>query len=375
MSPRAAATNKSRSASPPAHPRSDPESRARTTAASDLLSNDPPLSLIDRWIRRLDRSASARVLFYLVLPAGLILVVHLLSWSCGGLRTGGFSPQLATTVSVSVVFIGTIHYAQRTAGRALRRFAPALKTDPSDLARFHHGLTSVPTAAIAGAVVGGALLLAAVNLSDPTFYGMLSTGLCVRPVIVTFGWMNSILIVLASYIGIRDLLLIRRAHAAAPVINLFERGPLFAFSTLSSRLALITAVFTYAWILIFPTSLQNTVNAAYLLGVNVPLILIIFVYPLYGMHGRMVDEKERLLAESGRRIQRALEALHAAPERKPASADPHRQLTSMIEEEAYLRKIPTWPWEPGTLTAVVTAVLLPLVLVILQQVAARYFAG
>jgi hypothetical protein len=181
-------------------------------------------------------------------------------------------------------------------------------------------------------------------------------------------------IVLASYSGLRILMLIRQAHASAPVVNLFERGPLFAFSTLSSRLALITAVFTYAWILIFPASLDNTVNAAYLLGVNVPMILIIFIYPLYGMHGRMVEEKDRLLADSARRIQRALETLHAASNRKAASADPHRQLTSLIEEESYLRKIPTWPWEPGTLTAVLTAVFLPLMLVVAQQVVSRLFA-
>jgi len=45
-----------------------------------------------------------------------------------------------------------------------------------------------------------------------------------------------------------------------------------------------------------------------------------------------------------------------------------------MDEEAYLRKIPTWPWEPGTLTAVLTAVFLPLILVVAQQVVGRYFA-
>jgi len=88
----------------------------------------------------------------------------------------------------------------------------------------------------------------------------------------------------------------------------------------------------------------------------------------------MIEEKTRLLAESARRIEQALATLHGARPGKRAEADPHRQLTSLIEEESYLRKIPTWPWEPGTLTAVLTAVFLPLILVVAQQVVGRLLA-
>jgi hypothetical protein len=90
----------------------------------------------------------------------------------------------------------------------------------------------------------------------------------------------------------------------------------------------------------------------------------------------MVEEKQRLLEDSARRIQSALAAFQSEPApRAPAGVDPHRRLTSLIEEESYLHKIPTWPWEPGTLTAVLTAVFLPLMLVVAQQVVSRYFAG
>ena len=90
----------------------------------------------------------------------------------------------------------------------------------------------------------------------------------------------------------------------------------------------------------------------------------------------MTEEKTRLLAESARRIEHALATLHEVGGGKARSDfDPHHRLTSLIEEESYLRKIPTWPWEPGTLTAVLTAVFLPLMLVVAQQVVGRLLAG
>lgn len=341
-----------------------------------MFSQDPPLNPFDRWIRSLDQSPRAQWLFYLVLPAVLIAGLHGLAWVCGAPPAGTFSLALSTTAVISIVLVGTIHHANRVAGRSLFCFRPALAVSEAEFRRLHHDLTTVPTAALLAALPAGAVLLWLMIRTDPTFYGMLSAGLCSRPALLLVGWVNAVLIVLATYLSVRYLGQIRRLHAQAPAVNLFERGPLFAFSTLSSRLALMFAAFSYAWVLAYPTSLENLPTSVYLLGVNLPLILVIFIYPLYGMHGRMVEEKQRLLEDSARRIQAALAAFQSkdAP-RAPAGVDPHRRLTSLIEEENYLRKIPTWPWEPGTLTAVLTAVFLPLMLVVAQQVVRRYFSG
>jgi hypothetical protein len=337
-----------------------------------LLSEDPPLSLLDRWIRLLDRSPSRRWFFYLALPAVLIAGLHASSWTCGALPLASISLQLTTTAVISILALGGIHHIEHVAGRALLRFRPAMPSHGLYL----HALTTIPSAALIGAALGGTALLVLVNLSDPTFYGMLATGLCQRPFVILVGWVNSAAIVLTAIISLRHLVWIRRIHAATPTINLFERFPLFAFSSLSSRLALLFAAGTYGFILAYPTSLDDPATLAYLFGVNLPLMLVIFIYPLYGMHLRMAEEKQRLLAESARRIERALAKLHEGGGGKARSdLDPHRGLTSLIEEESYLRKIPTWPWEPGTLTAVLTAVFLPLMLVVAQQVVGRLLAG
>src|SRR3990172_8371897 len=59
-----------------------------------LPSEDPPLSLLDRWIRLLDRSPSRRWLFYLALPPGLIAGLHASAWACGALPVASLNMQL-----------------------------------------------------------------------------------------------------------------------------------------------------------------------------------------------------------------------------------------------------------------------------------------
>ena len=341
-----------------------------------LLSQDPPLNAFDRWIRFLDRSPRARWLFYLALPATLLGGLHAAAWLCGDRPAFQLGPDFAMTSVISVLMVGSIHYLIRVAGRSLLRFRPALATDEAEFRRHHHAITTTPTPVLPAALVVGPAFFYLTRVTDPTFFGMLGAGACYRVPLLLAGYVNTAFIVLGTILSVRYLGLIRRLHARAPVVNLFERGPLFAFSTLSSRLAFIYAAFSYAFVLAFPSSLRNLPTVAYLLGINLPLILIIFIYPLYGMHVRMVEEKQRLLEDSARRIQSALAAFQSKPApRAPAGVDPHRRLTSLIEEESYLRKIPTWPWEPGTLTAVLTAVFLPLMLVVAQQVVSRYFAG
>jgi hypothetical protein len=338
------------------------------------LSSEPPLNPFDRLIRSLERSTLARLLFYLALPAAMIALLLGLSWACGSLPPGTPSLPVMVTAVLWILTVGEIHYVLRVAGRSLIRFAPALQAAPERFESYHHALTTVPPALLVASVPGGVALMAMVLYSDPSFFGMLPTT-CQNPPLLFVGWLNSSGFVLATLIALRLLSLIRRIHAAAPEVKLFERGPLFAFSALSSRMAVLVAVVTYVFILVYPTSIENAATTAYIFAVNLPALLVIFVYPLYGMHSRMVEEKQRLLQASGRRIRAALDTLHSEGGRTPPDVDPHRRLTALMEEEAYLRKIPTWPWEPGTLTAVLTAIFLPLMLVAAQQVVRQLMGG
>ena len=84
----------------------------------------------------------------------------------------------------------------------------------------------------------------------------------------------------------------------------------------------------------------------------------------------MAEEKERLLADVGLRLQATAQSIHGSMEsgRLQGVDRLNTLLTSLLNEERYVRTIPTWPWDPGTLTGLLTAVFLPLILFAAQRV-------
>ncbi len=102
--------------------------------------------------------------------------------------------------------------------------------------------------------------------------------------------------------------------------------------------------------------------------------IIIFVWPLLGIHRRLVQEKQRLLRESAQRLEVMIAELHSRVDtRELHSKDElHVIIGSLEREQNMLTKIPTWPWRPETLRGIVTALLLPLVVYFLQYVLQRF---
>jgi hypothetical protein len=47
-------------------------------------------------------------------------------------------------------------------------------------------------------------------------------------------------------------------------------------------------------------------------------------------------------------------------------------LASLLNEERYIRTIPTWPWEPGALRGLLTALFLPLALFAAQRLIEQF---
>ena len=89
-----------------------------------------------------------------------------------------------------------------------------------------------------------------------------------------------------------------------------------------------------------------------------------FVGPLLGMHGRIADEKGRPEPRWARRIGDTMAAIHDSVDRRErADADAlNKTLASLIAERELVGRLPTWPWQAGTLGAVVSAIVLPVAL-------------
>ena len=146
-------------------------------------------------------------------------------------------------------------------------------------------------------------------------------------------------------------------------------GPLYAFSSITAITAVSLTVTTYSWYFLNPGMLRDPVA----LGIALPITLVglaVFVWPLLGIHRLLVNEKERLLEESSRRLEAAVVDLHQRVDSGELEGmmDLNMAIGAVEMEQTALSRIPTWPWQPETVRLLATALVLPLVLLLAQLV-------
>jgi hypothetical protein len=92
------------------------------------------------------------------------------------------------------------------------------------------------------------------------------------------------------------------------------------------------------------------------------------------MNKRLVVEKKRLLGESQERLKTVLARIHASVDGNDLSSAEqlNHSLTSVRSEIDVLEHLRTWPWSTATIRGFVSALLLPIGLIVFTQVVARY---
>ncbi|MCC6167782.1 MAG: hypothetical protein IT329_11185 [Caldilineaceae bacterium] len=109
-------------------------------------------------------------------------------------------------------------------------------------------------------------------------------------------------------------------------------------------------------------------------------ILAIFILPVVGMHRHLVDDKEQALREVRQALETAFKRLHdtlagvePAATATLTTGTVAEQIDALVRQEQYLMALPTWPWPPGTLAKLLSVALLPLLLLMAQQVIEWFF--
>ena len=99
-----------------------------------------------------------------------------------------------------------------------------------------------------------------------------------------------------------------------------------------------------------------------------------FLLPLAGIHRLLVAEKARRLADQSRRMLAAIEDLHHRMDQRRLRQmdDLYKAIASLDIEKTTLNKIPTWPWEPGSIRGVAAALVLPLAIWLIQNILTRW---
>lgn len=346
-------------------------------------------SWVDRLNDWVDRLPAPPWTFYLGIWLLLLIIAEGTSTWRDGLQT--LERLRWTYVSYSLYgayFLAAIHYLDTWAKTALNTFRSTLNEDEAEQALLFYQLTTMPTRTIG--ILSAATLISVVTLSRLLIMPLLKAmGLFHHSIVSTavdlgLFYFNALIVVIFIYHTVRQLRWVSRIHTTATHVNLFHLRPLYSLSGLTARTAGILLLVgyivqqqagTHGELTSDPYALRISWLFTLISTVLFSLLAVaVFFLPLLGLHRMLLHEKERLQAEASSRLQAHIQELHRridACQLEDADAI-NKHMVSLALERDILAKLPTWPWQPGTLNILLTAIFLPIILWFLQQLLERW---
>ena len=292
----------------------------------------------------------------------LVAVVHLTVWHEGILPRWQLDRRVLMINTWVPYSLGFIYYLERAAAEALTTFRPALGMGDDVYSDLRYQFTVMPRRGVFIVMALGALL----SFISLRLYPEISTPFMDTPLATVVNMSLSVLgsafIFAAIYLTYRQLRLIRQTYAKADRLDLFRAGELYAFSGLTLRMGIGWLLVVYAGVLFYPALVRN-VPWALTTGLVMTGIVVSFITTLFDIHERIGAVKNIGLAEIDGRLQAAFSELHRRidAEELDKLASLREVMDALLVERGVVAKIPTWPWQSGTLAGFLAAVLLPLI--------------
>jgi hypothetical protein len=329
-----------------------------------------PPSWVDRFTGWVDRRPGPNWTYYAGLGLALLLVQIIIVWLEGVRPMGIFLPHYGFLAAMISYFMALFPYLDNRADSALTTLRPTLKASEEEYSQLRYQLTTLPArptllASLAGVI---AINLITALFGAPTSFVALAAISPMSAALLYFTYMVAWWVFGALlYHTVRTMRLINRIYTTHVRINLFGMSPLYAFSSVTALTAVSLTFSTYAWLAINLLFDPMSIGIAVVITV---LGLATFAWPLLGIHRLLVKEKERLLEEGSRRLEATIADLHQRVDSGELEGmmDLNMTIAGLEMEQNALNRIPTWPWQPETVRLLVTALLLPLGLWVVQIV-------
>jgi hypothetical protein len=340
-----------------------------------------PPSWVDRLFEWVQRLPFPSWLFYLGIWWIQILLFNALTWIEGTQPPLRFDVYLTIWGIYQGFYLGYIHYLDGIASQAFEKFRPALALTDAEYERLRYRLTTMPVRNVWIAGILGALItLIDLPYDPPSLIGQDSPSAFSVPLGIFSAITTNYLIGVFVYHSIRQLRIVRNIHENLTHINLFQLDPLYAFSVLTARTGIgyvlaMTLGATPLGLTITPQGVVTFYPAFYIINLLfIPLAVALFILPLLSIHKRLVQEKRNRLAEANGHLEQIVAELHRRVGAKQLDNmdQLHEAMSSLIMELEYLAKTRTWPWQAGTLTGFLSAISLPIIVFLIQQLLARY---
>lgn len=149
--------------------------------------------------------------------------------------------------------------------------------------------------------------------------------------------------------------------------DLFQLDSVYAFSHFTASTGAAVLLLASLVLVVVPFQLSPVPVLAFVCT-GIVAALAAFALPLWVVHQRLVAEKRGLISGHEQRVKSTLARLHHAVDEN--ELEDVTQLSSILNglniEGGILEKIRTWPWSNGTLTIFLTAIVLPLIPLLIQ---------
>jgi hypothetical protein len=324
------------------------------------------------WVDRLPGPAWA---FYLTLAVAIYLVETVVQWQSGTTPFGSFLPT-HTAMAMMAFALGLGHYLKAYSGRAFDSYRPALMADEAEARLIRYRFTVMTRrGALLASFAGVALGVAGTLANGIRFWQILN--LATSPLSTLFNTVLGVLtwasFLTVVYMILRQLSIVSRLFSDRTRVDLFGLEPLYALTGLTARAAVSFLAIPALFVILAPGIRDQ--RAYFLVAVAASSIAgSTFLLPLLGIHRLLVAEKTRRLSDQSRRMNAAIADLHERMDRQRLRQmdDLYKAMASLDLERTTLSKIPTWPWEPGSIRGVTAALLLPLAIWLIQTVLTRW---
>lgn len=320
----------------------------------------------------MDRLPMPIWVFYPSLLLGSGLILHVLAWGRGGLPRGQFNLTLLFISIWLVEILALLHFAIRASGPLLDNYRTNLAVNSEEFQRLRYEFTSIPFIAgtlflLLGLVIGS---LVAINLipNSPEIARAFS-------LLFIFLWAGSLgLGLMSGYFVIRQLVLINHFFVLTKQVRFSNLEPIYAFSRYTAVIGFGTFMISFLnSFLLLPSNLQNVFSST-VAYIFVIFALAIFYLPLGGINKRLVAEKKRMLKDVNGRMEKMFARIHRAEEKETykEATSMRNLLAALNDEKTWVESVSTWPWRRGTFTTLLSALLLPAILSLVNRVVARF---
>lgn len=284
-------------------------------------------------------------------------------------------PGIMFTTISAFILAGT-HWLRFTAIRAVDRIRPALDLDDAGVDRLRYRLTITPPKVAWIGLAFEALYLPFYVMSDmePFGYRELSPGVLIPGMIV---WaVGEAIAWVMIFQTIRRLIIIGQIRRDLATVELFRQQPLYSFSPLTMRSAVVM-LFLFGYVPLLSLGSEAFTDPLYLgtLVMGAVLAAVVAIVPLSATHRAIADEKRARATANGQRIEDTVSAMAKALDAGDTAAveAKQKQLGALLTEKDLIAKAGTWPWAPGTVRTFATTILVPVFLLLANRIADRWF--